>query len=79
MLIWEVKKLSETEANISIAYGVNNNLDGIISYDKDKKKFEVSKKSKALDMPDSQRIFQYLHSMIADDTLSQQLYRICIC
>lgn len=78
MLVWEVKKISEDEKNIGIAYGMNSNLDGIISYDKNKKTFEVSKKSKSLDIQDSQRVFQYLYSMIADNTLSHQLYRICI-
>ena len=70
--------MQETEQAILIAYSKGSSFDGIIEYDKKMEKFKVISKASDCDEFDSERLFQFLYTMIFQNTLSFKAYSIRI-
>ena len=77
-MIWNVKKVEETEEFIIIAYSKNSSFDGMIKFDKQKEEFEVISIANDCDEFESERLFQFLYTLITQNTLSFQSYSIRI-
>lgn len=77
-MIWNVKKVEETESSVVIAYSKDSSFDGKIKYDKQKEVFEIVSIADGCDEFESQRLFQFLYTLIIQNTLSFQSYSIRI-
>ena len=75
---WKVKKLEETEFFIVIGYSKNSSFDGKIKFDKLNESFELVSVADGCDEFESKRLFQFLYTLIAQNTLSFQTYSIKI-
>ena len=77
-VIWNIKKIEETEESIVIAYSKDSSFDGKIEFDKQKEKFKILSIATDCDEFESQRLFQFLYTIIDQNTLSFQPYSIVI-
>lgn len=77
-VIWNVKKVEETEESIIIAYSKNTYLDGRIKFDKQNENFQLFAVANDCDEFESKRLFQFLYALIIQNTLSFQVYSIRI-
>ena len=77
-MIWNVKIIEETKQGIVIGYSKGSSFDGIIEYDKRSEKFKVVLKASDCDEFESERLFQFLYTMISQNKLSFKAYSIRI-
>ena len=77
-MVWNVKKMEETENSIVIAYSRSSSFDGRIKFDKQKENFELLSIANDCDEFESKRLFQFLYTLIIQNTLSFQSYSIRI-
>lgn len=75
-MIWNVKKIKETESVISIGFSKNESFDGLIEYDKNTEQFELVSIANDCDEFESKRLFQFLYTLIQQNILSFQPYSI---
>lgn len=75
-MIWNVKKIKETESAISIGFSKNDSLDGLIDFDKKTEQFNLVSIAKDCDELESKRLFQLLYTLILQNILSFHPYSI---
>lgn len=75
-MIWNVKKINETESIILIGYSGNDSFDGVIEYNKKSEHFELVTIAKDCDEFESKRLSQFLYTLILQNTLSFSPYSI---
>lgn len=75
-MIWNVKKIKETESAISIGFSKNDSLDGLIDFDKKTEQFDLVSIAKDCDEFESKRLFQFLYTLILQNILSFHPYSI---
>lgn len=77
-MFWNVKKITETEQSIVIGFSKNSSLDGRISFDKRNEHFNIDSVAKDCDGFESERLIQFLYTLIFQNILSFETYSICI-
>lgn len=77
-MFWNVKKIQETERSIVIGFSKGNSFDGKIIYDKTTEQFEIVSLADTCDQFESERLFQFLYTLILQNTLSFKPYSIAL-
>lgn len=77
-MIWNVKKINETDSTILIGFSKDSTLDGRIRYDKKADSFELEKLAHDCDEAYSRWLFQFLYGLLMDDRLSNKPYSVRI-
>ena len=77
-MIWNVKKIKETETTILIGFSKNDSFDGLIKYNKNAEQFELVSIANDCDEFESKRLFQFLYTLIQQNMLSVKPYSIRI-
>ena len=75
---WNVKKNKETDSSILIEFSKNDTFDGMIEFDKKEEQFELVTAAKDCVEFETKRLFQFLNTLIQQNTLSFKPYSIRI-
>lgn len=75
-MIWNVKKVEESEKRIMVGFSKNSLFDGLIEFDKKDEQFEIVSLAKDCDEFEAGRLFQFLYTLIYQNTLSFEPYSI---
>ena len=77
-MLWNVKKLQEDDWSILIGFSKDHSFDGKIKFNKTTEQFEIISTSNDCDEFESRRLFQFLYTLILQDTLSSRPYSIVL-
>ena len=75
-MIWNVKKIKETETTNLIGFSKNDSFDGLIKYNNNAEQFELVSIANDCDELESKRLFQFLYTLIQQNMLSVKPYSI---